>query len=88
MQNHTKIYLEETGLEPHEVLCEVCRQRAQDIHHLESRGMGSSKLLDIISNLMALCRYCHIKYGDKQQYMAFLTEIHIVYLKVKNVNYE
>jgi 5-methylcytosine-specific restriction endonuclease McrA len=30
-----------------------------DIHHIEPRGMGGSKTLDVIENLMALCRECH-----------------------------
>lgn len=48
------------GLSPVEFIsCEVCGRRAVDIHHIESRGMGGSKLLDTPENLMALCRECH-----------------------------
>ena len=44
------------------VMCEFCQQdRAVDIHHLESRGMGGSKNKDYIENLMGLCRDCHNK---------------------------
>ena len=44
------------------VMCEMCQQdRAVDIHHLESRGMGGSKNKDYIENLMGLCRDCHNK---------------------------
>lgn len=29
-----------------------------------------------INNLMALCRDCHIKYGDKKQFKEYLNEVH------------
>lgn len=56
--------------------CEVCGARAIDIHHIESRGMGGTSLKDDINNLMALCRKCHIDYGDKKKYMDFLKSKH------------
>lgn len=56
--------------------CEVCGARAIDIHHIESRGMGGTSLKDDINNLMALCRKCHIDYGDKKKYMEFLKSKH------------
>ena len=60
MKNHTKIYFKAMGINPVEfVSCEVCGRRAVDIHHIEPRGMGGSKTLDVIENLMALCRECH-----------------------------
>ena len=43
-------------------------KEAVDIHHIEPRQAGGSKLKDTIENLMALCRKCHLKYGDKKQY--------------------
>lgn len=56
--------------------CEVCESRAVDIHHIKARGMGGSKQADDINNLQALCRNCHVKYGDKKQYVDFLIEKH------------
>jgi len=58
------------------ISCEVCGTRATDIHHIEARGMGGSKEKDDIHNLMALCRKCHIDYGDKKQHMDFLKSKH------------
>ncbi len=58
------------------IACEVCDNRAVDIHHIEARGMGGSKDKDLIENLMALCRQCHIDLGDKEQYMQFLKDKH------------
>lgn len=60
--------------------CEVCSRRAVDIHHIEARGMGGSNKKDHIENLMAVCRECHNKYGDKVDYKPMLKEIHKKYL--------
>ena len=37
--------------------CELCHRPAVDIHHIQGRGKDK----DVISNLMALCRPCHVK---------------------------
>lgn len=58
------------------VPCEVCGQKASDIHHIDARGMGGTSKEEDINNLMALCRYHHDLYGDKEQYMALLIHIH------------
>jgi 5-methylcytosine-specific restriction endonuclease McrA len=38
--------------------------------------MGGSKSADKPENLMALCRDCHEKYGDKRDYKNFLKGVH------------
>ena len=38
--------------------------------------MGGSKKKDTFDNLIAVCRECHLKYGDKKQYKEFLKEKH------------
>jgi len=58
------------------IFCEVCGKQATDIHHIKARGMGGSKQADNINNLQALCRKCHVKYGDKKQHVDFLIEKH------------
>ena len=78
MKNYTKIYMIffDYGIEDF-IPCEICGERAVDINHIECRGMGGSKNKDNIENLMALCRECHIKFGDKKQYKSILKNIHI-----------
>jgi 5-methylcytosine-specific restriction endonuclease McrA len=77
MKNHTKVYLNHFGYTGEDfICCEVCGARAVDLHHIFRRGMGGSKSADIIENIMALCRKCHIEYGDKKQYFEFLKKIH------------
>jgi 5-methylcytosine-specific restriction endonuclease McrA len=44
--------------------------------------MGGTKTKDVIENLQALCRECHIKYGDRKQYKEFLKEKHKEKLKM------
>tara|TARA_R110000764_G_scaffold27224_1_gene64650 strand:- start:800 stop:1063 length:264 start_codon:yes stop_codon:yes gene_type:complete len=76
MKKHTKVYLKYFDYIADDFIpCEVCNSRAVDIHHIECRGMGGSDK-DRIENLMAVCRKCHIEYGDKKQHMEWLQELH------------
>lgn len=38
--------------------CEFCGKKAVDIHHLEPKSRAKHKV-NMIDNLMALCRECH-----------------------------
>jgi 5-methylcytosine-specific restriction endonuclease McrA len=77
MKKHTKIYMLYFGYDTSDFIsCEVCGDKAVDIHHIECRGMGGTKEADKIENLQALCRKCHEKFGDKTRYKEFLQEIH------------
>jgi hypothetical protein len=78
MKNHTKVYLKGMGYSTTDFIpCEVCQGQAVDIHHIESRGMGGSKIADTIENLMALCRSCHHEadFGTKLK-KDYLYEVH------------
>lgn len=82
MKKHTKLYFDYFKYTIDDViLCEVCGARAVDIHHIDCRGMGGSKTKDKIENLMAVCRKCHIEYGDKKQHIDFLKETHNEFVK-------
>ncbi len=77
MKNHTKLYLAYFGFDQSDFIpCEICGCKAVDIHHIECRGMGGTKETENIDNLQALCRSCHVKYGDKKEYKEFLKEVH------------
>lgn len=77
MRKHTKIYFDYFGYVGTEfIACEVCGRKACDIHHIFARGMGGSKTADNIENLMAVCRECHVEYGDKKQHIEFLIAKH------------
>lgn len=81
MKKHTKVYLEGMGYDVTSwIPCEVCQSQAVDIHHIEARGMGGSKNADTIENLMALCRACHVRYGDLKQYKELLKATHALRL--------
>tara|TARA_R110000851_G_scaffold164365_3_gene308602 strand:+ start:298 stop:561 length:264 start_codon:yes stop_codon:yes gene_type:complete len=76
MKKHTKIYMKYFDYFSNEFIpCEVCESKAVDIHHIMARGMGGSEK-DNINNLMAVCRKCHIEYGDKTKYVEWLQDIH------------
>lgn len=77
MRNHTKVYMSHFGYALDDFIpCEVCGNKAVDLHHIFCRGMGGSKDKDNIENLQALCRSCHIEYGDKKEHLEFLQNIH------------
>ena len=77
MKKHTKLYMSYFGYDKSDFIpCEVCGTQANDIHHIECRGMGGTKEADTIDNLMAVCRECHVKYGDKKEHKEFLKEVH------------
>jgi 5-methylcytosine-specific restriction endonuclease McrA len=81
---HTKIYFKHFGYDVSDFIpCEVCGRKAVDIHHIRCRGMGGSKSHDDITNLMALCRECHINFGDKKQHIEFLIEKHFEKINTK-----
>jgi 5-methylcytosine-specific restriction endonuclease McrA len=83
MKKHVKLYLNYFGYDESDFIpCEVCGLKSVDVHHIEARGMGGSKLADRIDNLQALCRECHIHFGDKKQHKEYLKNIHA--LKMQN----
>lgn len=77
LKKHTKIYFQHFGYTPGDFIpCEVCGAVANDIHHIQARGMGGSKTSDRIENLMALCRKHHEMYGDRKQWKDWLQKLH------------
>ena len=82
MKKHTKVYIDHFDYTGEEFMpCEVCGARAVDIHHIDARGMGGTKEVDKIENLMGLCRSCHIEYGDKKSHIDFLKKVHKDFIK-------
>jgi hypothetical protein len=81
MKKHIKVYMEFFGYGVDDFIpSELSGNRAVDIHHIDCRGMGSSKEKDVIENLMALTREEHNKYGDKKQWIEFLKMKHNEYM--------
>lgn len=82
MKKYTEIYYKtlDYPLDPDVFIeCECCGSKAVDIHHIENRSHRKD-LENDINNIMALCRNCHEKYGDKKQYMDWLKETHQIFL--------
>lgn len=85
MKRHTKIYMDYFGYQIQEdVFCEVCGSPANDIHHIQCRGAGGDPQgkKDVIENLQALCRKCHIKYGDVPEAKELLKKIHLNKMRI------
>ena len=77
MKKHTKVYMSYFNFKiAEDVFCEICDSPSVDLHHIEARGMGGSNTKDHIENLMALCRKCHIKFGDVPDKKEWLKDIH------------
>jgi 5-methylcytosine-specific restriction endonuclease McrA len=76
LKPYTKTYLNHFGYCIDDIIpCEICGNKAVDIHHIEARSKRKD-LENNISNLMALCREHHIEFGDKVKYKNYLNEIH------------
>ena len=89
MKPHISEYIEFFGYSTADFIsCEICSGKAVDIHHIHRRGKGGDPALDRIENLMALCRVCHIKYGDKVQFKALLYKIHLKALELANKEFD
>ena len=81
MKKYTKQYFSYFGYALDDFLpCEVCGNKAVDLHHLDCKGMGGTKDKDNINNVMAVCRQCHLEYGDKKEHMEFLKEKHLNFI--------
>jgi hypothetical protein len=60
MKKHTKVLMDHLGYKTGEFIpCEVCSGSANQVHHIDPRGMGGSKLKDYPDNLLFLCYGCH-----------------------------
>lgn len=90
MKIYTKTYLTAFGYDLSDntqfMPCEVCHQKSTEIHHIFSRKRRVD-LVNDINNLMAVCRRCHISYGDKEQWMYFLLIKHQQFLSKIKVPY-
>lgn len=85
MKKHVEIYFKYFNFSQADFIpCELCNSKAVDIHHIKARGMGGSTTKDHIENLMALCRICHVTYGDKKQHLENLTEQHLLYMNKRS----
>lgn len=91
MKKYTKTYLtainELTDDNSTFVGCECCGTRATEIHHILNKNRliehGVLSRKDDIENIMAICRSCHNKLGDKDKYISFLFTTHYLFMVKK-----
>ena len=80
MQKYTKNYLEYFGYTIADFIpCECCGSQSHDFHHIVPRskfGKNNKEEQDRVENVMALCRLCHVRYGQNKRYNDFLQELH------------
>ena len=91
MKKHTKIYLNALGYDLFDFIpSEISGVRANDIHHIDCKGMGGNpnKDKDRIENLQAVTRQEHLDYGDKKEHMAFLYKKHYEFLEYHGVKFD
>jgi hypothetical protein len=82
MRNHTKVYMTFFWLDESDYIpCEMCNAEGKDIHHIIPRGMGGSKCMDYIENLICLCRDCHNRAETDKQFNVYCRIQHL-----ENVN--
>jgi 5-methylcytosine-specific restriction endonuclease McrA len=67
MKPYIKLYMDYFGYDTSDFIpCELCGAKAVDINHIFPRGMGGTKKKDVIENLVACCRDCHINKADRK----------------------
>lgn len=89
MKPHIKLYLTAYNYDVSSYIpCEMCGNKASDIHHIESRGMGGTKKPDRIENLMALCRPCHNYHGDIKRYKSYIYKVHMMNMIFRGVEFD
>jgi 5-methylcytosine-specific restriction endonuclease McrA len=80
MQKYAKNYLEYFGYTVADFIpCECCGAKSHDFHHIVPRskfGKNNKEEQDRVENVMALCRLCHVRYGQNKRYNDFLQELH------------
>ena len=77
MQKHTKIYMNHFGYGEQDFIpCERCGGICVDVHHIDGRGPG----MDVIENLVGLCRDCHDEAHANPVFNKKLKEKHLIYL--------
>lgn len=82
MQKYVKNYLEYFDFKiPEDVFCEICwglgaPKFAHDIHHIEGRGSG----MDVVTNLIAVCRECHTDIHNEKHSKQKVKECHDAFM--------
>jgi len=80
MKPYTKTYFDFFGFTIADFIpCEICGERAIDIHHIWARSIRKD-LVNAINNIMALCRLCHTEFGDKKEQREYLQSVHNNYM--------
>lgn len=78
MQKYIKTYLNYFDFKVQsDVICEICDRQAVDIHHIKGRGKG----MDVIENLIAVCRGCHNDCHNEKYTKAQIQSIHNCFLR-------
>jgi len=68
MKNYVKTYLKYFGYDESDFIpCEVCQQKEVDIYPLNTKNIAKSKI-NLIDNLIALCRECHVRCDSDRAY--------------------
>jgi len=91
LKKHTIIYFKAFGYEPGDFIpSEISGRRADDICHIDCRGMGGNPTgdKDRIENLMAQTREEHTRYGDKACTKAFEYQTHLKFLEANGVRFD
>ena len=82
--DYKQVYCEYFGYHRYDfVVCELSGAPAVDIHHIDSRGSGSSRFKDNIENLMAITRELHTEFGDIAELKEILYLMHNVFMETR-----
>lgn len=88
MKPYIKIYLDYFGFGLDSFIsCEICGNRAVDIHHIINRKRGGDPTgsKNRANNMMALCRNCHLSHGDVPEKIEQLQNMHLKYMEENGI---
>lgn len=77
MTPHVRTYMKYFGYKiQSDIMCEYCGSPANDVHHLQPRSIAPKHKVNLITNLMGLCREHHERAHREVEFNNALKEVH------------
>ena len=85
MTSYGKVFLEAFGLDETDFIpCSICQKQSVDFHHIISRSRFREGL-NMIENVLPVCRKCHQDFGEVNDYIPMLLKIQKKTLEINKI---